>query len=235
MIKEAFLESLARKPRWLFSLGGLGPTYDDKTLEGLSIALGRKLAINPVALEMLKERYRTRPHVKGQSPPRITKYSVKMVTLPEGSTPLANRQGSAPGVLFKTPHTSIVSLPGVPHEMKAIMKDNVFQMLVNDPMRFKKREEWFRLIGVGESQLAPILLRLSKKYSPSIYVKSHPKGFKNKRSVLHIQIIASSRSVESEDTERKVKEVVSALSEESTSLGVFDYAPKINMMNSSEY
>src|SRR5208283_986205 len=102
-ITSAFAESLERKPSWLFSFGGLGPTYDDKTLEGLSRAIGRRLSINRVALKMLRERYRTRPRLKNQRPSRVTKYSMKMATLPEHSIPLTNRQGSAPGVFFRTP------------------------------------------------------------------------------------------------------------------------------------
>ncbi len=219
-ITTAFAESLARKPRWLFSLGGLGPTYDDKTLEGLSRAVGRRLSINRVALKMLRERYRTRPRSKNQRPPRVTKYALKMATLPEHSIPLTNRQGSAPGVFFRTPSTNIVSLPGIPREMKSIIKDAVFPMLASDPMRFKNREKWFRLVGVRESQLAPVLLRLSKKYSPSIYVKSHPGGFrKDGRSVLNVQVIVSSPTISSEDREGKAREVVSVLRRASSGLG----------------
>jgi len=211
-IRNGFAHALERKPSWLFSFGGLGPTYDDKTLEGLSKAVGVGLSLNRVALGMLRERYRNRPRAKNLPPPKVTKYSLKMVTLPDHSIPLTNREGSAPGVLFRTPFTSIVSLPGIPREMKSIMKDAVFPILTKDEMRFRNREKWFRVIGAGESRLAPVLLRLSKELSPSIYVKSHPEGFtKDGRPILKLQVIANYPVIGSEDIERKMREVVSVL------------------------
>ncbi|MGH9910042.1 MAG: molybdopterin-binding protein, partial [Nitrososphaerales archaeon] len=45
-------ESLRRKPKWVIISGGLGPTYDDKTLQGLTKALGRKLIVSKEAVHM---------------------------------------------------------------------------------------------------------------------------------------------------------------------------------------
>src|SRR5262245_13753935 len=53
-ISSAVVESLARKPDILITTGGLGATYDDMTLEGVAVALGRKTGIDERALEMLK-------------------------------------------------------------------------------------------------------------------------------------------------------------------------------------
>src|SRR5215210_490556 len=53
-ISAAVKESIQRSPDWLIVSGGLGPTYDDNTLQGLSTALGQELALDPEALEMLR-------------------------------------------------------------------------------------------------------------------------------------------------------------------------------------
>jgi molybdenum cofactor synthesis domain-containing protein len=55
-ISKAFEDAVKRKPDWILSVGGLGPTYDDKTLEGLAVALGRKVIIHQKALQMRRER-----------------------------------------------------------------------------------------------------------------------------------------------------------------------------------
>jgi len=52
-IANVVREAIQRKPRFIVSTGGLGPTFDDKTLEGIAKALNRKLEINEKALAMV--------------------------------------------------------------------------------------------------------------------------------------------------------------------------------------
>ena len=58
-IANAIREALKRKPQFVITTGGLGPTFDDKTLEGITKALNRKLEVNEKALKMVKEKYET--------------------------------------------------------------------------------------------------------------------------------------------------------------------------------
>lgn len=57
-ISQGFKEAIQRNPKIIISTGGLGPTYDDKTAEGLSLALRRKLTINKKALEEIENKYK---------------------------------------------------------------------------------------------------------------------------------------------------------------------------------
>lgn len=195
-ISSIFKEVSSRKPAWIISLGGLGPTFDDMTLLGLAKSIGKALEVNSKALELLKERYRNRAKLYGKKYSRITKTSLKMVRLPRGSEPLKNTEGSAPGVLTESRGTKIVSLPGVPREMKAIFQNELKPMLEKVPGRIRRFEQWLYVEGVSESKIAPSVHKIVKESSQAVYVKSHPFGFKKGKSVIKIQIIASSQNEE---------------------------------------
>ena len=61
-IHASITEALARSPRFLFTSGGLGPTFDDMTLAGITGALSppQELVEHPKALEMIYRSYARR-------------------------------------------------------------------------------------------------------------------------------------------------------------------------------
>jgi nicotinamide-nucleotide amidase len=198
VISTTFLECFKRKPDWLFSIGGLGPTYDDMTIEGLSITLGKKLYLDKRAVEMLKISYERRRKMFNTPLRRMSKASLKMAMIPEGATALPNSVGSAAGVLASSGITKIVSLPGVPSEMKAIFSEQVVPYIKTDASKFVHAEEWLEAVGISESRLSYAVSRISKKYAPLLYIKSHPMGFEKGKSVIHIQLILTAKAEEKE-------------------------------------
>jgi nicotinamide-nucleotide amidase len=168
-IKDGVTGSLRRKPDLLITLGGLGPTHDDMTLKGIALALHRRLALNPEALAMVKARYNALEASTG-----LTRFRRKMAKLPEGAEPLPNPIGTAPGVTIKVGLTRLVSLPGVPSEMKAIFTGSVIPMLKASNGEAPK-EVSIGLVGIIESALAPALDRTRRAF-PGLYFKSHPRG-----------------------------------------------------------
>ena len=213
VIVASFKESITRNPDWLFSIGGLGPTYDDMTIEGLSKALGKELYLDPEAARLLRESYIRRRKMFNQPIRRMPKSSLKMAMIPRGSTPLPNSVGSAAGVLAKARGTTITSFPGVPSEMKAIFTEQVVPLIKKGSANFVHAEEWLELLGASESRLAPVVSRVSKKYAPLLYIKSHPMGFESGKSLIHIQIILTARKDEESHSlellERATKGVIS--------------------------
>jgi nicotinamide-nucleotide amidase len=194
VISKTFDESIRRKPEWIFTIGGLGPTFDDMTLKGLARALRKKVILDKHALNFLKQAYSRRRRIATPNSPnrQLSKASLKMAEIPEGSIPIPNPVGSAPAVLLERDLTKIVSLPGVPTEMKAIFKQQILPMLREQyPHLSKRKEIWIRSIGVREFEIALTTARIMKKYSPHIYLKSHPSGFDGEgRSLLKFQLIS---------------------------------------------
>ena len=209
-ISKTFRECISRKPDWLISVGGLGPTFDDMTIEGLAISLHRKLVLDDRAVSMLKASYARRASMKIR---KMSRSRLKMATIPENSTPLFNPVGSAPAVLVEYRRTKIVALPGVPKEMKAIFDQEIVPMLKRS-INYLISERWLKIVGISESVLAPRINRIAHAHSPSIYIKSHPKGFEQGKSVLNIQLRATSargdaKKVET-DLEKATLEVISS-------------------------
>ncbi|MEM2247170.1 MAG: nicotinamide mononucleotide deamidase-related protein [Thermoproteota archaeon] len=182
-ISSCIREALSRKPSLIIMTGGLGPTYDDKTLEGLAIALGLKLTVHPEALEMVKRKYET----MGES---LTDARIKMAKMPEGAIPLHNPVGTAPAAKISCESTIIYALPGVPREMEAIFNEAISKE-ISLYSGFKIAEHSFRIVGVMESALAPIISKVKEQY-PEVYVKSHPKGTEEK-PIIHVYLNAFHR------------------------------------------
>ena len=174
-ISNAVKEILSRAPRFLIISGGLGPTYDDITLEGLSGAVDKPLVINETALAWVTEKYEELQKRGRITNTEMTPSRVKMAQLPLASKPLYNPVGTAPGVLLEQGKTKIICLPGVPQELEAIFEGSVKTEIVQEIGEYVFLESSFLVKGIGESALAPLIDEVRARYFPYIYVKSHPR------------------------------------------------------------
>jgi molybdenum cofactor synthesis domain-containing protein len=199
---KIFCEILARKPRFLIITGGLGPTFDDKTLEGIANALNRKTAVNEAALRMVKEKYEEYSKAKRVPDPEMTPVRIKMATLPEGSIPLANPVGTAPGVLIDLEHTTVISLPGVPREMEVIFEQSVVPLLKQEAGEAGFFELSIYADSIMESVLAPLIDAVMRD-NPTVYIKSHPKGRENWP---HMELHLSTSGTPSENLQEQLSE-----------------------------
>jgi len=173
-ISKAVKDALKRRPRVVITTGGLGPTFDDKTLDGIAKALGLKLRVNQDALKMIEQKYRQYlEEGRVEEKVKLTPPRVKMATLPEKAQPLHNPIGTAPGVLIKHQDTIIIALPGVPPEMEAIFDESIQTMLKRMAGNAVFYETSATVDGIMESDLAP-LIDEAMHDNPYIYIKSHP-------------------------------------------------------------
>jgi molybdenum cofactor synthesis domain-containing protein len=208
-ISNAIREALQRKPRFIITTGGLGPTFDDKTLEGIAKALNRKLEVNEKALKMIKEKYEAffkegRIESAELTPPRV-----KMATLPEEAKPLHNPVGTAPGVLINVNETFLIALPGVPPEMEAIFEESVAPLLRKEAGGVTFFETSMHADDIGESVLAPLIDEVMRD-NPYVYIKSHPRGEEKK---LHIELHFSTTAKDQKIAKSRLVKAMIQLSE----------------------
>jgi nicotinamide-nucleotide amidase len=208
-IANAIREALQRKTHFTIVTGGLGPTFDDKTLEGIAKALNRNLAVNTTALRMVRERYETYAKEKGTETVELTPPRIKMATLPEKAEPVPNPVGTAPGVRVELKQTILIALPGVPSEMKAIFNETVAPLLGQASGKIVFYERSIYVDGVMESSLAPLVARVMRD-NLGVYVKSHPKGRESKP---HIEIHVSTTSKDAKKAEAKLERAIMQLSD----------------------
>jgi len=173
-IAKVVCEAIGRKPKFIITTGGLGPTFDDKTLEGIAKALDRRLEINNKALKMVKEKYENYAAVGKLEKIELTPPRVKMARLPARSKPLPNSVGTAPGVMISYKGTIMVALPGVPPEMEAIFEESVVPLLKKEAGKLAFFEKSIFVDSIMESSLAP-LIDEAMHDNPYVYIKSHPK------------------------------------------------------------
>ncbi len=174
-ISRAVRETTEREPRFIITTGGLGPTFDDKTLEGIAEALKCKLVVHDQALQMVREKYRKYAEEGLLETAELTPHRVKMARLPEGAAPLPNPLGTAPGVMMEHEGATLVALPGVPSEMKAIFEESVASLFREAAGNVTFFETSVDVKGIPESAVAP-LIDQTMHDNPLVYIKSHPKG-----------------------------------------------------------
>jgi len=208
-IASAIHEALQRKPRFIITTGGLGPTFDDKTLEGIAKALNRTLKVNEKALKMVRQKYENYLKEGKIEKIELTLHRVKMAKLPEGAEPLPNPVGTAPGVVMKVEETFLMVLPGVPSEMEAIFEGSVAPLLKKEAGGVMFFETSVYADDIMESTLAP-LIDQTMHGNPYIYIKSHPKGEEKKP---HIEIHFSTTAKDSKTAKDRLGKAIVQLSE----------------------
>jgi len=134
----------------LIMTGGLGPTKDDLTKETLADYFGSPMVMVPEVLEKITAYFKAR----GRS---MIDSNARQAEVPEACKVLTNNHGSAPGMWFEKDGSILISLPGVPYEMKGLMKEEVLPRIrerVSVPVVVHRT---IMTQGVGESFLAVLI------------------------------------------------------------------------------
>ncbi len=125
--------------------GGLGPTADDLTRQGLADAMGTaELVLHDESLAELEAFFRRRGR-------QMVPANRVQVMFPVGSEPIANRCGTAPGIAAKVDGADVYVTPGVPHEMRAMFDEQIAPRIPAAPGAIVERI--LHTFGTGESDV----------------------------------------------------------------------------------
>ena len=170
----------------VFTTGGLGPTKDDITKHVMCEYFGTSLVEDHSVREHIYELYKERPEV-------LNRLTATQWLVPESATILPNRVGSAPIMVFekttfetlKTSETLstqgtelLVALPGVPHEMKIAMTEQVLPFIskfIIQKSKFKIVHRTILVHGIPESKLAILIEDWENALPSSIHLAYLPK------------------------------------------------------------
>jgi nicotinamide-nucleotide amidase len=165
---ESELAAAMERSDLVVTTGGLGVTADDRTRRAVARVLGTKLVLDEDVLKGIRTRFESR----GRQMPEI---NVSQAMVPEGARTIANRRGTAPGLVFEREGTLVFALPGPPSELRAMFTSFVAPYLEGAGLRRLVHERILRTTGLPESEIAgrigPIAKRLARTdvaYLPSV-------------------------------------------------------------------
>ena len=160
-IKKALDRSLSGADIIILT-GGLGPTKDDITKTTLADYFGCGMREDRDSLQMIEKMLAARGI-------DFNKLNRSQAVIPACCTALPNHNGTAPGMWFETEGKIIVSLPGVPFEMKPLLSDDDFPRLRQRFSLGHIVHKTIKTFGLAESVLATRI---------AAWEESLPKGLK---------------------------------------------------------
>ncbi|MBP1717646.1 MAG: competence/damage-inducible protein cinA [Deltaproteobacteria bacterium] len=180
---KSTLRTALNRADFVITTGGIGPTLDDLTREAVAEVLGRPLVFQPPLFEQIRDFF-TR---LGRS---VSENNRKQAYIPEGAIPIENPVGTAPGFIAEQDNKAILSVPGVPHEMRYFMAHSVLPYLRR---RLGIQEiivsRVLKLFGIGESMVDEKIKDLIEQgANPTIGLLAH-----TQIGEIHIRLTAKAR------------------------------------------
>ncbi len=151
----------------VITTGGLGPTVDDMTRQAVAEATGRPLEFHQELLDQIAERFR-------RFGSRMSENNRQQAHIPAGSIPIENPVGTAPCYIVEDEQGTIISLPGVPSEMKFLLSQRVIPYL-QEKMGQKGiiKALVLKTAGIGESLIDEKIADLMTYANPTVGLAAH--------------------------------------------------------------
>ncbi len=124
--------------------GGLGPTEDDLTAEGVALAAGVPLVFDQGVAETIAGFFAQRRRAAPES-------IFRQARIPSGAQVIPNRRGTAPGLIVPVAEQTIFMFPGVPHEMEGLVAVGLVPWLEARAQGDVIHSRVLRIAGLGES------------------------------------------------------------------------------------
>lgn len=196
-IVQAVNDALSRADIVLMT-GGLGPTKDDITKKTLAEMFGMKLVRNEQVYDMVGKQLALRGIA-------FTELNQGQALVPDGCTVLPNRNGTAPGMWFERDGKVLISMPGVPFEMKALVKDEVLPRLRKHFALDANVHRTIITFGLAESILADTIASWEEALPPYLHLAYLP-------SALCIRLRLSAYEIDRQKAEQEIESQIGKLS-----------------------
>ena len=158
----AALTSALENADVVFTVGGLGPTMDDITRDGLAAAMGDTLIKDEAIAEKLRQFFEKRGYPLLES-------NLRQAMVPVHGRAIDNPNGTAPGVLFEKDGKAAIALPGPPNEFIPMVDNHVVPYLQQRTGRVGTiRSLVLRVAGVGESAAEELVKDLMQDSNPTV-------------------------------------------------------------------
>jgi nicotinamide-nucleotide amidase len=175
MLTDAFTLGMQRSDI-IFTTGGLGPTQDDLTREGVAKALGETPTVQEEVVRQLEQYFQGR----GQTMPAP---NIKQAHLIPSARFITNRNGTAPGWWSERNGKIIINMPGPPAEMHPIWESEVaprLREIVEDEVTITRN---IKTLGLSEAAVDEIVSEYFGKENPYLGIYSKADG-------IHLRVIA---------------------------------------------
>ncbi|MCF8225013.1 MAG: competence/damage-inducible protein A [Bacteroidales bacterium] len=144
------LDRLSGRVQVIILTGGLGPTKDDLTKQVLADYFGARLVMDQDILMRIEEFFSKRGR-------KMIESNRLQAMVPDKCTALRNDHGTAPGMWFRNNNTHVISMPGVPYEMKPMVENEVIPGLKRVLKIPELVHKTIMTQGVPESYLAEMI------------------------------------------------------------------------------
>jgi nicotinamide-nucleotide amidase len=138
--------------------GGLGPTEDDLTRDAVASATGRNLIFRDDLRDAIAERFQRMNR-------KMAEINLRQAYAVDGADALPNPNGTAAGQWLEHEGRVLMMLPGPPHEMKPMFVDQCLQRLAKRLPARVIRTRFYRVAGMGESDLDQLIAPVYTKYT----------------------------------------------------------------------
>lgn len=200
LIKNQISDSLEQVDLTIVT-GGLGPTHDDITKKAVADLFESELREDEIVLNHIEQIFKRRGF-------RLSPSNIEQAQVPKACSVLFNPKGTAPGMWFVKKGNYLAVLPGVPHEMKYLMREEVAPRLSE---LYPGIEVWvtdyFKTAGVPESTLSERVGNLDRFIQNGVGVAYLP-------GMGGVTIRISASGPKKQDAERKLTELKKELNNE---------------------
>lgn len=138
--------------------GGLGPTRDDITKKALAEYFETPLVMNKEVEKKVVDFFESRGR-------EVLQVNRDQALLPESAKMIPNELGTASGMWFERDDKIVISMPGVPYEMKSMMKESILPQLSDENHKLYYAMVYTQ--GIGESKLADLIKPWEEKIEAS--------------------------------------------------------------------